>query len=79
LAEVAFEQANYSQAANLASRALRLAPNVVRTLALQGDAYFKLLRFTEAKAAYQTAKKLSKGSSPRVTARLDRVNARLAP
>ncbi len=79
LAEVAFERADYTYALDLGRRATRLAPQVAKPHIVLGDAYFKLLRFAEAKTAYQTAEKLLGGKNAQVAARLERVNARLTP
>ncbi len=76
LAEVAFEQALYSQAANLASRALRFSPNAVRTLNLQGDAYFKMGQFDQAIAAYEKIMTLEPNNSA-MARKLERLKARV--
>ena len=76
LAEVDFENARYADALDYARRAVRLQPKVPRYHQDVGDAYFKLLRYDEALAAYQRALALSPGDSG-ITARIDRVKARL--
>jgi tetratricopeptide (TPR) repeat protein/tRNA A-37 threonylcarbamoyl transferase component Bud32 len=78
LAEVAFERANYTASLDLARRATRLSPRSPKPQIILGDAYFKLLRFIEAKSAYEAAIPLAGGKNPQIAARLDRVNAKLA-
>jgi tetratricopeptide (TPR) repeat protein/tRNA A-37 threonylcarbamoyl transferase component Bud32 len=77
LAEVAFERARYTEALDFARRAWKLAPRSARYLTVIGDAYFKLLRLDDARAAYERALALS----PRddlLRSRLQRVRARLS-
>lgn len=78
LAEVAFERANYTAALDLARRATRLSPKSLKPHMVLGDAYFKLLRFVEAKAAYEAATQLPGGRNSQIAARLERVNAKLS-
>lgn len=78
LAEVEFERARYTTALDYARRAARLAPRSPQYQIVLGDAYFKLLRYEEARAAYARARELSGGkANPEIAARLDRVNAKL--
>jgi tetratricopeptide (TPR) repeat protein/tRNA A-37 threonylcarbamoyl transferase component Bud32 len=76
LAAVAFERAHYTNALDLARRAARLDPRSPQHHIVLGDAYFKLLRYEEARTSYDQAAKLAKGD-PRVNARLERVRAKL--
>ena len=76
LAEVAFENARYTDALDYGRRAVRLQPKVPRFQIVVGDAYFKLLRYDQALAAYQRALALSPGDSG-TQARIERVKARL--
>ncbi|MDX2023532.1 MAG: protein kinase [Deltaproteobacteria bacterium] len=78
LAEVAFERSDYTAALDYARRATRLSPRAPKPHMVLGDAYFKLLRFAEAKTAYETAAQLAGGKNAQITARLARVNAKLA-
>jgi tetratricopeptide (TPR) repeat protein len=75
MAEVAFERARYTEALDFGRRAARLAPRSPHYLVVVGDAYFKLLRFDDARAAYERALSLA----PRdelLQARIQRVKAR---
>ena len=58
LAEVAFERSRYAEALDYARRAVQQAPRTGRYHVLVGDAYFKLLRYADAKAAYERALRL---------------------
>lgn len=71
LAEVDFEESSYQSAAKLASKAVRLSPNV-RYLMLLGDAYSKLKQFENAVGAYEKARALDPGNAD-ITRRLERV------
>ena len=76
LAEVAFESARYTEALDYGRRAARLQPRGARNHVLVGDAYFKLLRYDEAQAAYKRAQALTPNDEG-IKARLGRVKARL--
>ncbi|HEX7598291.1 MAG TPA: tetratricopeptide repeat protein, partial [Polyangia bacterium] len=76
LAEVAFENARYTDALDYGRRAVRLTPKAPRAHIVVGDAYFKLLRYDQALAAYQRALTLSPNDSG-TKARIERVTARL--
>lgn len=76
LAEVAFENSRYTEALDYGRRAARLQPKAAKYHTIVGDAYFKLLRYDEALAAYQRALALSPGDEG-VKARIGRVKARL--
>lgn len=78
LAEVSFERANYTSSLDLARRATKLSPKSPKPQIILGDAYFKLLRFAEAKSAYEAAVTLSGNKNAQIAARLDRVKAKLA-
>jgi len=77
LAEVAFERAQYPEAMDYARRASRIAPRAAEYQIIYGDALFKLLRYTEAKVAYQKAETLAGRRNEQIAARLDRVNTKL--
>jgi tetratricopeptide (TPR) repeat protein/tRNA A-37 threonylcarbamoyl transferase component Bud32 len=72
LAEVAFERARYTEALDYGRKAARLTPRSARYHTIIGDSYFKLLRFNEARAAYDRALALDPGNSLLRT-RLERV------
>jgi serine/threonine protein kinase/tetratricopeptide (TPR) repeat protein len=76
LAEVAFENARYTEALDYGRRAARLLPKVPKYHVVVGDAYFKLLRYDDARAAYQHALQLAPNDEG-IKARLGRVKARL--
>jgi tetratricopeptide (TPR) repeat protein len=76
LAEVAFERARYSDSLDYARRAAKLAPRSPKYLVETGDAYFKLLRYDEAVAAYDKARALAPGD-PAIKSRLERVRAKV--
>jgi serine/threonine protein kinase/tetratricopeptide (TPR) repeat protein len=76
LAEVAFENARYADALDYGRRAIRIQPKVFRYQIVVGDAYFKLLRYDEARAAYQRALVLAPDDAG-AKARIERVKARL--
>ncbi len=78
LAEVAFENARYTEALDYGRRAARLQPRAARHHVVVGDAFFKLLRYDEALAAYQRGLSLSPNNEG-IKARLGRVRARLGP
>jgi serine/threonine protein kinase/tetratricopeptide (TPR) repeat protein len=76
LAEVAFESARYTEALDYGRRVVRLQPKVSRNHIIVGDAYFKLLRYDEAQAAYKRAQAIAPNDEG-IKARLGRVKARL--
>jgi superkiller protein 3 len=76
LAEVAFERAHYSDALDYARRAAHLAPKSPKYLVATGDAYFKLLRYDEALAAYDKAAALAPRDSA-IKSRIERVRAKM--
>lgn len=76
LAEVAFENARYTEALDYGRRAVRLQSKRPKYHVVVGDAYFKLLRYDEALAAYRRAADLSPQDEG-VQARIGRVQARL--
>ena len=75
LATVSFEQAAYAQAVELAERATKLNRRELRGYLLLGDAYFKLLRYDDALAAWQRVLTLAPGNK-RATQRIAMVKAR---
>jgi tetratricopeptide (TPR) repeat protein/tRNA A-37 threonylcarbamoyl transferase component Bud32 len=75
-AEVAFENARYTEALDYGRRAARLQPKVAKHHIVVGDAYFKLLRYDAAQAAYQRAQAIAP-SDEGIKARIGRVKARL--
>jgi len=76
LAEVAFENSRYTEALDYGRRAVRLLPKVPKYHVIVGDAYFKLLRYDDARAAYQRALLLAPNDEG-IKARIGRVRARL--
>jgi serine/threonine protein kinase/tetratricopeptide (TPR) repeat protein len=76
LAEVAFENARYTEALDYGRRAVRLQPKAAKNHVIVGDAFFKLLRYDEAQAAYKRAQALSPNDEG-IKARLGRVKTRL--
>jgi tetratricopeptide (TPR) repeat protein len=76
LAEVAFESARYTEALDYGRRAVRLQPRLSRNHVVVGDAYFKLLRYDEAQAAYKRAQAIAPNDEG-IKARIGRVKARL--
>lgn len=75
LAEVAFENARYTEALDYGRRAVRLQAKRPKYHVVVGDAYFKLLRYDEALAAYKRAAALAPEDEG-VKARIGRVIAR---
>jgi serine/threonine protein kinase len=76
LAEVAFENARYTEALDYGRRAVHLQSKRPKYHVVVGDAYFKLLRYDEALAAYRRAAELAPQDEG-VSARIGRVMARL--
>ena len=76
LAEVAFENARYTEALDYGRRAVRLQPRMAKNHVIVGDAYFKLLRYDEAQAAYKRAQAITPHDEG-IKARIGRVKARL--
>ena len=76
LAEVAFENARYTEALDYGRRAARLQPKVPKYHVIVGDAFFKLLRYDDAQGAYRRALLLAPNDEG-IKARLGRVKARL--
>ena len=74
LAQFHFELGRYPKAAKYAKRAVAAAPRVARHHMILGDAYFKELRFEDARQAYQKADELGAKGAQRG---LDRVAAKL--
>jgi tetratricopeptide (TPR) repeat protein len=76
LAEVAFERSRYAEALDYARRAVQQSPRSGRYLLLVGDAYFKLLRYADAKAAYQRAAQIPSHQAE-ARGRLERLRTKL--
>jgi tetratricopeptide (TPR) repeat protein len=76
LAEVAFERSRYAEALDYARRAVQQSPRSGRYLLLMGDAYFKLLRYADAKAAYQRAAQIASHQAE-ARGRLERLRTKL--
>jgi tetratricopeptide (TPR) repeat protein len=76
LADVAFENARYTEALDYGRRAVHLQAKRPKYHVVVGDSYFKLLRYDEALAAYRRAAALSPEDEG-VKARMGRVMARL--
>jgi serine/threonine protein kinase/tetratricopeptide (TPR) repeat protein len=75
LAEVAFENARYTEALDYGRRAVHMQPRASKYHVIVGDAYFKLLRYDEALGAYHRALALSPNDDG-IKARIGRVKAR---
>ncbi len=74
LSDVFFERSSYQKAVSYAERAVRLAPKRSSYRIRLGDAYFKILRYPDAKASYEKAKQLGSSSAE---ARLAKVRRKL--
>jgi serine/threonine protein kinase/tetratricopeptide (TPR) repeat protein len=76
LAQVAFEEARYSATVELARRVVTMNPRQVQGHILLGDAYYKLLRYDEARRAWERALQLDPDNptARRRIQRLQRVN-----
>jgi tetratricopeptide (TPR) repeat protein len=74
LATLYFELGRYADAVTYARRAVRAAPKRASHHMTLGDAYFKVLRYDDARKAYQEAQRLGAADAQR---RLDRVDAKL--
>ena len=73
LSHVEYERGRYTDSARYAKLAIRVAPRRAAYHLQLGDAYYKTLQYAQAKAAYETAKRL--GHS-RAQSRLDRMAKR---
>ena len=71
LAELYFEQGSYQRALEFARRGVKTAPKSGRHQIILGDTCFKVLRYTEARAAYQAAQQLGHPSAKGRLERLD--------
>ena len=69
-----FELGRYADAVTYAERAVTAAPKRAKYQLALGDAYFKVLRYTDAQSAYSQAQRLGAATAQR---RLDRVAAKL--
>ncbi len=74
LARFHFELGRYANAVSYAQKAVAAAPKRGRYRMLLGDAYFKVLRFEDARSAYAQARRLGASEAQRA---LDRVDAKL--
>ncbi|MCA9658476.1 MAG: protein kinase, partial [Myxococcales bacterium] len=74
LSDIHFDRSNYQQAVQFAKKAVQAAPKKANYRIRLGDAYFKLLRYTDALAEYEAAKKLG---SKEASGRISKVKARL--
>jgi hypothetical protein len=74
LSDIHFDRSNYQQAVQFAKKAVQAAPKKASYRIRLGDAYFKLLRYTDALAEYEAAKKLG---SKEASGRISKVKGRL--
>ncbi len=74
LSDLHFERGVYHKAADFAHRAVRIAPRTAKYHVQLGDAYFKILQYPEAQAAFKMAEALG---DPAATERLERLSQRL--
>jgi tetratricopeptide (TPR) repeat protein len=71
LSTLHFELGEYPRAVEYAELAVRAAPKSANARLALGDAYFKVLRYDEARASYLAAKKLDSREADRRLRRLD--------
>jgi Flp pilus assembly protein TadD len=64
----------YAESAKFAKKAIAAAPKRARYRMILGNAYFKVLRFEEARTAYRAAKRLGAAEADKA---LRRVEAKL--
>jgi tetratricopeptide (TPR) repeat protein len=74
LSNLYFEQANYYRAMGYATKAVKRSPKTASYRILLGDAYFKLLRYADARQQYEWAKRLG---HPGAARRLEKVDKKL--
>lgn len=74
LSELYFDRADYYRAMEYAARAVRVKPKDAGYHLALGDAYYRLLRFSEAKQHYTTSRRLG---HPQARARLAKVARKL--
>ncbi len=74
LSDIAFERGKHRQAASYAKKAVNAAPGNANYRIKLGDAYFKILRYEDARKAYEKAKSLG---STKADGRLRKVEERL--
>jgi hypothetical protein len=74
LSNLSFEQANYYRAMGYAAKAVKRSPKTASYRILLGDAYFKLLRYGDARQQYDWAKRLG---HPAAARRLEKVDKKL--
>lgn len=74
LARFHFEMGRYAESAKFAKKAIAAAPKRARYRMILGNAYFKVLRFEEARTAYRAAKRLGAAEADKA---LRRVEAKL--
>jgi tetratricopeptide (TPR) repeat protein len=74
LSNLYFEQANYYRAMGYATKAVKRSPKTASYRILLGDAYFKLLRYADARQQYEWAKRLG---HPEAARRLEKVDNKL--
>ncbi|MEZ4381421.1 MAG: protein kinase [Nannocystaceae bacterium] len=74
LSDIHFDRSNYQQAVQFAKKAVQAAPKKASYRIRLGDAYFKLLRYTDALAEYEAAGKLG---SKEASGRIAKVKSRL--
>jgi len=77
LASVAFERTDYTQAVELARQVVHMYPRAIQGHIILGDAYFKLLRYDEARRSWERALQLdpeNRHASRRIERLRQRVN-----
>jgi tetratricopeptide (TPR) repeat protein len=74
LSDLHFERGEYSKASTFAERAVAAAPKNAGYRIKLGDVYFKVVRYAEAKEAYEAAKKLG---SQAADAKLAKIQSKL--
>ncbi|PRP91237.1 Serine/threonine-protein kinase PknH [Enhygromyxa salina] len=73
LAELHFDRGNYGKALTYAKKATKLQPRDAKLRILLGDVYLKVLRYPDARAAYQKAGELGSGLASKRIARLNQL------
>ena len=72
LASIAFRKAHYAQSVKHREQAVKLGPRSPKRWVALGDAYFKTLRYSDARKAYQRALELGSSTAPGRLQKLDR-------
>jgi len=75
LGDILFDRARYSDALKVRKRAASLSPRSATRWLRAGDAYFKVMRYSDAKASYIKAKQLG---NPKAAARIKHIESKMA-